>query len=151
MAERTQNAPGQAGTVGIAGTLLRGKDSRIKNGAALSLVGLAAIADLFSLIPLAGDITGPLFWAFASVYLWTAGCSLTNGRRLAATLVSMACEMMPIIQELPMTMLGIAVVIALVRLEDRAGAPVIKPLSERGRKPLNREVNGVSVRPPGDA
>ncbi len=113
----------------LGSSLLSGKGSRVSNMGAAFWVALAAGADLFSLIPFVGDISGPVFWVCASIYLWKKGCGLINARRLAATLISMVAEMIPAIQEFPITILGIVVVIALIRLEDRTGLGLMKKIT----------------------
>ncbi len=118
---------------------------RIGNVAIVILVGLAGLADLLSLIPLVGDITGPLFWILASAYLWKAGCGLVNGRRLGTELISMIAEMIPVVQEFPLTLAGIIVVIAMVRTEDRAA---MKVSSGKSNEQTEAQLNQAGIRLP---
>ncbi|MDP3981015.1 MAG: hypothetical protein Q8Q33_06370 [Chlamydiota bacterium] len=104
-------------------------------GMALLIVG-AIIADLISLIPFVGIISGPTFWIIASIYLWKAGCGLLNGKRLATSAISMIGEMAPVVQFLPLALVGIITVIFMVRVEDKTGIHI--PVS--GTKPVGGRV-----------
>lgn len=97
---------------------------RIGTAGIVFWVALAALADLFSLIPFVGDIVGPIFWICASIYLWKVGCGLLNARRLATSLISMVAEMIPIVQEFPLILAGMIAVIVMVRAEDKTGISV---------------------------
>ena len=99
---------------------------RISIFASIILIMCAGVFDLLSLIPLVGDFLGPLFWAVASLYFWKAGLGLINARKLAVTLVSMAGEMIG----LPFLMVGVVVIIAMTRIEDKTGLS-LNPLSKK--------------------
>lgn len=84
-------------------------------------LGLAIIADLASLIPFVGSVVGPIFWVIFSIYLWKIGCGFVNARRLATGSLSMVAEIIPGIQELPLVVVGVIIVIFMVRAEDKTG------------------------------
>lgn len=127
-----------------------GVNYRISILASVLLVVLAGIFDILSLIPFVGDFIGPLFWIIASIYFWKIGMGLMNGRKLAVTLVSMAAEMVPVVQELPALMVGITVIIVMTRIEDKTGLtlnPMKKGVTQPrlSRNPFNSQPG---VRPP---
>lgn len=109
---------------------------RLGWGSIVILLGAAGIGDLLSLIPFVGDFVGPVFWVIVAIYLYTRGFGLLNPGRLAAELISLAAKMIPIIQEFPELLAGMAAVIILSRFEDRTGMKV--PLSgSSSTNPLN--------------
>jgi len=107
-------------------------------GAAI-LIFFATIADILSLIPIVGAMTGPIFWAGATIYLWKAGCGLANPRRLATTAISFLGEIMPAVQMLPLTLTGIIVILVMVRREDKIGMKKA-PSDQNRREPPPRQV-----------
>jgi hypothetical protein len=94
------------------------------------LVGGAVLADLVGLIPLFKDITDPIFWILASIYMWHLGLGLLNGRKLAITAVSFVAGMIPVIQEFPELTAGIVAIIIVTRLEEKADISSMSPLSK---------------------
>ncbi len=123
---------------------------RISLTASGFLVLLAIIADLISLIPFVGMVSGPTFWVLASWYLWKKGCGLFNARRLATELISSVVEIIPAIQALPAATVGIIAVLLMIRIEDRTGISM-KPDSFAGsvRKPhYTTDENGQGIRRP---
>ena len=109
------------------------KKSRIGWGWGSILVFLALCADVIGLIPFMESISGTVFWALAWVILWLAGCGLVNWRRLVTAAISLAIGWVPVIQSLPQITLGIIAVIILVKMEDKTGISMVKPLSQ-GKK-----------------
>ncbi len=112
----------------------KGTNYRLKNTAVVGLLFFATVADIVTLIPIAGDIVAPVFWVLVSIYLYFKGHGILNARRLATSLISMATELIPVIQEFPLLIVGIAVVIVLSRLEDKTGIKASVP----GNAPLNQ-------------
>lgn len=106
----------------------------------IGFIGLALIADLFTLIPFVGDVVGPIFWVGASFYLYFKGFGFVNGRRLATSAISLVGELIPAIQELPLILAGAIAIIVLARIEDRTGLHLHKNGvvdQEAWRKSLN--------------
>lgn len=122
---------------------------RISITAGIFLVIAAIIADLISLIPFVGTVSGPLFWIIVSWYLWKKGCGLFNPRRFATEIISSVIEIIPAIQALPAATAGIIAVIVMIRLEDRTGISVKPDLNVSIRKPrYTSDQNGKGVRMP---
>lgn len=119
------------------------KKYRIKLIWAIAWIILAIIADVLSLIPLVGIVTGPLFWILFSWYLWKVGCGLVNGKQLATSILSTVGEIIPAIQALPLATVGAIIVILFVYFEDKTGISV--PLKASGPK---ANVAGVRQPPP---
>lgn len=124
---------------------------RISAGMSVLLIAFAVICDLFSLIPFIGDIFGSIFWIIVGIYFWTKGMGILNGRKLAVTAISFVAEMIPVVQELPMLLAGIIAMLFIIRVEDKTGKSLIKPMSKGvtpprlQRKPFNGEEG---IRPP---
>jgi len=97
----------------------------------------ATVADLISLIPLAGSITVLLFWGCVSWYLYKKGYGLISGKRLATGLLMISAEWIPAVQELPATIVGTIVLIFLLRLEEKTGISATAVISA-GKLPLNK-------------
>lgn len=103
----------------------------------------AGIADLVTLIPMAGDFVAPVYWVCVSMFLYTRGFGIMNARRFVTSIVSMAGEMLPGFQALPLLFSGAIALVIFTRLEDKAKSlnkPAIisphKPLYEDGvRRP----------------
>ena len=133
-------------------------NARISNKAVASLLGIATVADLVTLIPVAGDFVGPIFWVCVAIYLWKKGCGLVNVRRLVTELISMVGEMIPVVQEFPLIIAGTALVMVLIRFEDKTGINPHKNMAGKsggkmsidGRReaPPRIPVNQGNVRPP---
>ncbi len=127
--------PRQMGKLGAG--LVSGKNSRIGTGAATLLILAAIIFDLLTLIPFVGDFVGLPFWICVSIYLYRKGCGFVNTGRLAVEALDIIAKAIPAIQEFPELTAGMIVVILLIRLEDKTGMSVIKPMAQ-GRSPLNQ-------------
>lgn len=123
---------------------------RISLTAGIFLVLAAIVADLISLIPFVGTVSGPLFWVLVSWYLWKKGCGLFNVRRFATEAISTLVEVIPAIQALPAATVGIIAVILMIRVEDRTGVSINpKSLNVSVRKPrYTSDQNGQGVRMP---
>ncbi len=120
--------------------LIDGANSRIGNGMAACLLLVALIADAFTLIPVVGDFIGPIFWVCMSVFLWAKGFGFLRLGRIVTEAISTVAEMIPVIQELPTIVVGMIIIIVLIRIEDKTGKSLLKPMS-KGKMPLN--VNGM--------
>lgn len=120
------------------------KKSRISTSASIVLVITAVIADILSLIPIVGDLTGPIYWVIVSYYLWKIGCGFVNAKQLATKAISMVAEMIPAVQEFPLTVAGIVVVIMLIKIEEKTGVNLTS-LAGGAKKPLNH--NGIRLPP----
>ena len=118
---------------------------RIRIGQGVALIVLAAIADLITLIPIAGDIVGPVFWISVSIYFWKSGLGVMNVGRLVTSTVSLVAEMFPVIQELPTILVGMIIIIVLFFFEDKSGVH-ISSIIGGGKSPLNK--TGVRATPP---
>ena len=110
------------------------------------LAGTGLAFDLISLIPIAGDVVGPVFWGGVMVYLWNKGYGLMNGRRLAASGISMVAELIPGIQELPAITAGILIVIFMLKAEEKTGISVRSVTGGKPTAALN--YNGTRAAPP---
>jgi hypothetical protein len=113
------------------------KKHQIGNLAIVILTILATVADLLSLIPFVGDFVGPIFWIFAGIYFWKSGMGLVNGKRLAASLISLVAEMIPGVQELPTIIAGMIIIIVVTRLEDKTDIKLPATGTASARTPLN--------------
>ncbi len=91
---------------------------------------LAAIADLVTLIPIAGTFLGWLFWGIMAVVFWKMGLGLVNWRRLVPALISAGAELFPAIQELPTIIAAMLVILVFTRIEDKLG---VKLLPTKGK------------------
>jgi hypothetical protein len=97
------------------------------------LLTSAAIADLITLIPLAGDIVAPIYWAIAAIYFWSAGLGLINWRRLVPICIALVAKLIPAIQEFPETIAGVIAIIIISRFEDKTGKSVFKVLDAKAK------------------
>lgn len=142
MAREVKTAAGMAEKAG----LLSGKNSRMGNGLAITLVLIAGIADAFSLIPFVGDFVGPAFWICMSIFLWMRGFGFLHFGRLATKIISTVAELIPVVQAFPTIIAGMVLVILLIRFEDRTGKSIIKPLSTGGMRgaPGNLDVRALN-------
>ena len=142
-----KQAAGEAkkyGNVAKKAGLLSGKQSRIGNGMAILLVSIAGIFDLFSLIPIVGDIVGPIFWISFSIYLWRVGCGFLNTKRLATEIVSFFVELIPGFQALPTIFICTIIIILFVRIEERTGLSVMKSFAAGDKKPFQDASNQIA-------
>lgn len=124
---------------------------RIGMGMSIFLICFAGLFDLISLIPGAGTILGPIFWIIIGIYLWTKGMGIINGKRLVTGGLSLVAEIVPVVQELPALVAGIIIVLLIIRIEDRTGLSIVKPI-QKGVTPPRISRNPVNstpgVRPP---
>lgn len=120
----------------------------------IAIMIAATVGDLISLIPLAGDIVSPIFWGILGLYFYTKGMGFFNGRRLAVAAISFVAEMIPALQELPFLLAGVIAVLFMIRVEDKTGLSLIKPMT-KGVTPARLERNPLNgkpgVRPPNGA
>lgn len=118
---------------------------RIGNAGVVLLIAGASLADLLSLIPLVGDVVGPLFWICAGFYFYKQGMGVISMRRAIPTIISFVGELIPVVQELPMILGGIIAVIIITRIEDRTGIQL--PATKSFTK-MNKPLNSGGVRAP---
>ncbi len=107
------------------------KKHKIGNIGAAVLIISAIIADLITLIPLAGDIVGPLFFILSSLYFWKIGLGFATGRRFTTNLTAMIAELIPGVQELPMIAIGAIAIVIMTRAEEKTGISMMN----LGKKP----------------
>ncbi len=107
------------------------KKHRIGNIGATVLIVSAIIADLITLIPLAGDIVGPLFFILSSIYFWKIGLGFATGRRFSTNLGAMIGELIPAVQELPLIAIGAIAIVIMTRAEEKTGVSMMN----LGKKP----------------
>ena len=117
---------------------------RISKQTTVILIGLAGIADIFTLIPFVGDFLGWIFWIIMSVVFWKLGLGLVNFRKLTSMLISTAIEFIPVVQMLPTITAAMAAIIFFSRLEDKTGLKILPSKSKPGitkpklqRNPVN--------------
>jgi len=111
----------------------------------------AIVADALSLIPFVGVISGPVFWALFSFYLWKVGCGFINPRRLITGSISMVVEILPAVQMLPAATLGFILVYIFVRMEEKTGISINNISSGKvlaGSRPLNTNGTRMPTRRP---
>ncbi len=99
-------------------------EHKISTLAGIILVFLAILADILSLVPLAGTIVGPIFWLVVGLYFWNIGMGVINGKRLATGAISIVAEIIPVIQSLPTITVAIIVIIIMTRIEEKTGISV---------------------------
>ena len=116
---------------------------RLSAFAIVAMIFFAAFADLLTLIPLAGDVIGPVYWVLISFFLYLKGFGIINGRRLSTSIISTVAEMIPAVQALPMIMAGTVVLIVFSRIEDKIGISLTK-----GKAGINSPLNQNGVRTP---
>jgi hypothetical protein len=93
----------------------------------VQIVGMFAAAcagDLVTLIPLTGWLVTSTFWAVLSIYLWRKGFGFVNTRRLATMAISLVAGWIPVLEALPELIVGVSVVIALMKAEEKTGISV---------------------------
>lgn len=120
-----------------------GKKHRIGIIAIVVLLATALIADLLCLIPIVGDILGPIYWIIASVYFWRAGIGF-NAPRVAASVISTVAELIPGIQELPSIIVCMLVIVVMTRVEDKTGISLQNGLAGAlsANSPVNQNIAG---------
>lgn len=99
------------------------------------LIFLAFVADVLTLIPLAGDFVGWIFWAIMAIIFWKLGLGLVNWRRFVPALISTVAELFPAVQELPTIIAGMVAILILSRIEDKTGLKVFPSKSKPGVTP----------------
>jgi hypothetical protein len=112
------------------------KKHRIGKLSAVILVVVAIIADLITLIPIAGDIVGPIFWVFAGLYFWKSGLGFVNGKRLVTGAISLVAELIPGIQEFPTIALGMIIIVIMTRFEEKTGISITSLAGGGTKAPL---------------
>lgn len=93
---------------------------------------LAAIADLVTLIPVAGTFLGWIFWAIMTLIFWKMGLGLVNWRRLVPALISAAAKFFPVVQELPTIIAAMLVILIFTRIEDKLGMKLLPTKGKPG-------------------
>ena len=114
------------------------KKYRIGISSIIILMISAIFADLLSLIPLVGDIVGPIYWIVAGIFFWQAGLGIVNWKTLAPELISLVGELIPAIQALPTIIVCTAIIIILSRIEDKTGIS-LNPINKGVRLPIKQQ------------
>ena len=112
------------------------------------LIFIALVADLLTLIPLAGNFIGPLYWIAVAVYLWMKGFGFLNLRRAAPTILSTAGELIPAIQALPTILAGTIALIAMLKVQEKTGVSFTNPTKGAAPTLTNRALNQNGTRMP---
>ena len=130
--------------------------NEITNKTWFGLSILALFSDLLTLIPIVGDVVGPVFWISIGYYFWKKGLGLFNWRRFVPEIISFIAELIPGVQELPSMFLGMIIIALLTKIEQKTGINpinlvkgkitppriVIKPLNSGGvRQPKSSDIN----------
>ncbi len=96
------------------------------------------VADIFTLIPFVGIAVGPIFWIFVSIWLWKSGFGFLNARRIATSAISAVAEVIPVVQEFPLIVVGVIVLIFMLKAEERLGLSLsVGKTGMGGKTPLN--------------
>jgi len=85
------------------------------------LMFIALVVDLLTLIPLVGDIMGPLYWIALAVFLWFKGFGFLNFKRAAPMIISVVGELIPAIQALPTILAGTIALIFVLKVQEKTG------------------------------
>ncbi len=110
---------------------------RISALTATGLLVSATIADLVTAIPFAGSVLGWLYWAIMTFVFWKLGLGWVSWRRLVPSIISTVAEFIPIAQEFPTIIAGMAIIIVLTRIEDKMQLNSLP--SKKKPKPFNAE------------
>lgn len=114
-------------------------------GMSVFLIILAGIFDLATTIPLVGTVVGPIFWVIVGIYFWKKGMGIVNGRRLAASGTSFVAELIPGAQALPTLVVAIIVILVIIRIEDKTGLSIAKPLKKGVTPPRIQRIPANSI------
>jgi len=109
------------------------KKYKIGNGAVATLIALASLVDILTLIPFVGTFIGWLFWVLVGVYFWKVGLGFVNWRRLAPSIVSALIELFPFAQEFPTIVAAMVIILTLTRIQEKTGLSLLAPL-KKGQK-----------------
>lgn len=112
---------------------------------------IAGFFDLLTLIPTVGTFLGTVFWVLLGVYFWKKGVGIINGKRIATGLISIVIEAIPAAQFLPAITTGVVIVLVLIRIEDKTGISLVKPLKKGVTPPRIRATplnSTPGIRPP---
>lgn len=113
---------------------------RIGMFSSVVLICIAGFFDILTLIPGLGDILGIVFWTIASVYLYTKGVGMFSGKKIATSAISFVVELIPAIQALPALTAGIIAVLLIIRIEDKTGMSIVKPMKKGVTPPRYKRV-----------
>ncbi len=101
---------------------------------------IAAVFDLISLIPIVNMISSIIAWLIFSTWFYFLGAGLLNPKKFATVSVSFLAELIPFISMLPLTTLGVGVLIFL------QNHPVLGKLAHKGlntkKQALNKKIQG---------
>ncbi len=117
--------------------------NEITNKTWVGLSFLALFNDLLTLIPIVGDVVGPVFWVGIGYYFWKKGLGIFNWRRFVPEIISFIAELIPGVQELPSMFLGMIIIALLTKIEQKTGINPINLVKGKitppriVRKPLN--------------
>ena len=86
-------------------------------------IGFIALTfDAITLIPFAGDFLAPIFWIFFSYYIFIFKGIKADAKKLATEAIDILLKLIPGIQEFPEISLGVFIIIAITRVEDKIKA-----------------------------
>jgi len=100
------------------------KKQRIENVPAVFLVIGAIVVDLFNWIPGVGSVVTAIAWFIFNLYFYFKGISIFSGKKLAANLGAIIVGLIPFLDVLPETLVGMIAIIMYVRAEDKLGIKI---------------------------
>jgi len=115
------------------------KKGHLESGTTRVLILWAAITDLLTLIPVVGDIADPFYWRYANKRIEKDGVKMSS-KAIRIRVTALIIKLIPVLQELPATIVGIIIVIMTIKAEEKLHIPVSKlagasaPLNNGGRR-----------------
>lgn len=103
------------------------KPQRINNFQGASLILVAIILDLLSLIPVVNILVSGLAVLIFGVWFYMLGVGFINPRRFAAAAMSFLVEIIPFISWLPGITVAVITTIIMVKSEDKLGIKLPVP------------------------
>lgn len=101
---------------------------------------IAAVFDLISLIPFVNVVSSVIAWMIFTVWFYFLGAGLLNPKKFATVSISFLAELIPLVSMLPMTFLGVGLLIFL------QNNPLLGKLAHKGinikKQALNKKVSG---------
>ncbi len=99
-------------------------NDRLSKMAIGGLVTVAVIMDLLNWIPAIGSIVTAIGWVALNVFFYLKGISVFSGKKLATNLASITIGLIPVLEVLPETTVGIIAIIMFVKAEDKLGVKI---------------------------
>lgn len=100
------------------------KKSRINNFSAGSLILVALLLDLVSLIPVVNIVSSFLAILIFGVWFYILGVGFINPKRFATAIIALVVEMVPVISWLPGLTAAVIATVIMVKSEDRLGIKI---------------------------